>query len=508
MPVVEWEVHGAALNAQEPTDGGRLTVSFTENVDTRFHEYAMLGPLVNTVDCSPAGGTTANANGAALSHGMNATEYLYVTRGTKWAKIQMSNFSLISDGSETALSEKATDILYTESSNGTEEISIGMAATEYQVITAVSGGVTDTHSANNDGQVCRVFGRMGGEASKPRIAGANGQKILQNTLQDSVTMDSPTWQIRATFPGDITPTSIALDGTFWIPGTDEGPYYLNNDFQVFTPLIPEIGKDEDNCRIQKQYTFMGLLQGLTTGTRVQNAVTSGQSVGPEVFETNSSPIQGRMTGFAATERWGYMALHNDVDGDTYICAIRPRQFGAWHNKPLSFYPLIKLTSTACEFMAFTDKAGGRTNPTMVGGSDDDVIWFTLGRIANEYEDGNYQFASSGAWYGTEMTRERLYDKNPKVFELETEGCDSGKTVTVKLKVDGEDAVRCGSPITKNGLQRVKVPTRLQGRRFQPVLEFATDNSSQSPKVRGALRMKYDRYPVEVDGRAFLEANPA
>lgn len=502
MVVAEWQIHGPALNSLEHSGG--LGVSYTENVDTRYHPFAMLGPLVNDVDCSSAGGTTANANGAALSHGMNATDYLYVIRGTKWAKIKMSDMSLVSDNSESALSEAATDILYTESSNGTEEISIGMASTAYRVITAVSGGATDTHSANDDSQVIRVFGRMGGEASKPRIAGGNGQEVLQNTLESSNTMDSPNWQTRATLPGDVTPTSIALDGTFWIIGTDEGPYYLNNDFQVFTPLIPEIGKDEDNCRVMKPYTFMGLLQGLATGTRVQNAVTSGRSIGPEVFMTNVSPVQGRMTGFAATERWGYMAITNEVDGDVYICAMRPRQIGDWHSNPVSYYPIIKLDSAACEFLAFTDKAGGRTNPTMVGGKNDDVIWFTLGRIANEYADGNYRFAGSGTWYGTEMTREPLHEKRPEVFELETEDCASGQTVTVKVKVDGEDAVQCGAPITKNGLQRVKVPSRLRGRRFQPVLEFSTNDSTKTPKVRGSLRMKYNRYAAEVDGVAFLE----
>lgn len=507
MAVAEWETSGAALNVLEPYEGGRLSVGYTQNVDTRFTEHILLGPLVNDVDCSSAGGTTASANGAALSHGMNATEYIYVIRGTKWAKIQLSNMSLISDGTETALSEKANGILYTESSNGTEEISIGMAGTAYQVITAVSGGATDTHSANNETQVIRVFGRMGGEASKPRIAGGNGQTVLQNTLESTTTMDGSSWQTRATLPGDVTPTGIALDGTFWIIGTDEGPYYLNNDFQVFTPLITEIGKDSDNCRVMQHYTFLGLLINLSTGSRYMRAVTEGRSFGPEVYDGNTSPVQGRMSGFAATERWGYMAIKNDVEDDVYICAIRPRQLGDWHGNPVSFYPIIHFSNTDCEFLAFTDKAGGRTNPTLVGGKDSDVFWITLGRIAHEHDDGNYRFATSGTWYGTEMRRDPLYDKYPEAFELETEDCDSNKTVQVKISVDGGTAVDCGAPITRNGLQRVKIPSRLHGRRLQPVLEFSSNSSTATPKVYGNLRMKYQQHPVKVDGKAFLEESP-
>lgn len=509
VEIAEWEPYGPALNVIEDVayEGfGRLGCSYTDNVDTRWYDQICLGPLVTTIDCGAAGGTAANANGAVRSHGMNATEFLHVIRGTKWAKINLNTRALVSDGSETALAEAATDIIYTKNAAGTEEISIGMAGTAYQVISAVGNGATDTHAANTDSQVIRIFGHMGGESSSPRIGGLSGSTVYQNTIASGTTMGNGNWVTRAILPSGVTPTSLELDGPFWIIGTDEGPMFLNNDFQTFRLLIPEIMKDSENCRAMRGYSFVGLVVDLSTGTRYMKNVETGGSCGPETYWANTSPVGGRMTALAASERWGYMAIYNIVDDVTYICAFRPRQPTDWHPNVFSYYPLIKLT-TECKFMEFTDKAGGVTSPTFYAGSDDDVIWWLAGRTSTDIEDSAYTFAASGTWYGTTLQRHKRFLKGIEFIELETSNCTANQTVTVKVSIDGGTAVQVGAPIASDGMHRIEIPKvdgrrSITGRRLQPQLDFATNSSSASPRVIGTIRVGYERYPLEVDGREY------
>lgn len=491
----EWRVNGAAFNAVEQYEGSPLSVAYTQNVDTRWFDMACLGPLINTVDCGAAGGTAADAGGSAIGVSGTGVEYLYVIRGTKWAKVQLSNMTLISDNSETALSEAATDVISIKNANGSQFVLFGMDDTAYRVITTVSDTVTDTASSHASEKM-RVFGNMGGEASAPRLGGVFGQTIKMLVLSTTVSPVTGVWETRATIPDEVTPTSLRLDGNFWVPGTSEGPYYLNNDFQTFRQIVQEIGSDPDNCRIMREYSYLGLIIGLSTGTRYQKNIINGASIGPEVYDMNTTPIQGKLTGFAATERWGYMNIYNPVTDDTYLCAVRPRQDGDWHGRQMSYYPLAHFTDTSSNFLDFTDKAGGRTNPTLVGGYDDDIFYVTLGRIAREIDDTAYRYATSGSWYGTKMRHPSRYDKLINYVAIETENCSANRTITVSLSMDGGAYEQIGAPITSDGLHRIVIDGDLRGRQVQPRIAFATNDSEQSPRITCPLRMSYELVPAE------------
>ena len=500
MKQAVWQAWGAAFNSVEGTryGNGQLSVDYTDNVDTRFPNHVCLGPLVTTIDCAAAGGTVANVNGFALSGTMNATKFLYAIRGTKWAKIKLSDMTLISDGTETALAEAATDILYTKTAGGTQEISIGMAATAYRVITTVGNTTTDTHSANDTAELMTIFG-LGWPAD--RIVGLQGNTIKGNVLTGSVTMDADSWSTIATISGEaLTPTGVALDGENIIPGYDNGPYMLDSDANRFRPLIDEIDTNSNHCKGMTTWFPKGVMIPLADGMRFQKELV-GRSVGPETYSENMSPIQGKTTGGAGTNRYFFMVVKNEVTDEAYICACTAAQ---QIHKQLDFYPLVTLTNLDCDAILYVGTAlGSRTNPTLVFGSDDDVAWITIGRGWREYDDTNYTYATSGTWYGTEMRRNPEMVKHPKRILFETAGCNtSGETITVSLRVTDQRGVtiteQIGAPITSNGMQILKVSDRVEGWRIRPEITFASNTSSASPSIESVITIEYDESPLRVD----------
>ena len=500
MSEATWQPWGPAFNSVEDTRYGRgeLSVDYTDNVDTRWPNQVVLGPLKTVVDCAAAAGTVANVNGFALSGTIHATVKLFAIRGTKWAKIKASDMTLLSDGSETALAEAATDIIYTKTSAGTQEISVGMAATAYRGITTANDTATDTHSANDDAELVRIFG-LGWPAD--RIVGLAGNVVKANILTGSVTMDAPTWATLATIAGEaLTPTGFVMDGKDMIPCYDNGPYFLDSDYNRFRPLIDEIDTNSANGKQATTWYALGAIIPLYNGTRYQKYLV-GRSIGPETYPENMSPVQGRTTAVAATNQGLYLWIYNEPNDDTYICFCKP---STKDGKELDFYPLMTVDNTNCDAAEFIGTAlGARTNPTMVFGHDDDVAHFTLGRTTRDIDDANYTYATSGTLYLTEMRRAPKMLKKIKRVMFETSGCNtSGETITFQVRVTDERGVeiteQIGAAITTNGMQILTTPDPIIGWRIRPQVVFASNTSSASPAIESVITIEYDEMPLRVN----------
>ena len=509
---LEWDPTGPALNSFEDTSSGGtgpLTVDYAQNVDTRFG-VACLGPLTNTVTLTAAGGTGTTAIGFAMSGTMNATLFGYVIRGTKWAKVQISNMTLISDGTETALAEAATSIVYTKNAAGTpvQVIAIGMDNTAYRCITAVGAGTTDTHSANNESIINRIMALATPSGTYQRMVGLGRSgaantgmnTVRYNILSTTVDADASAWGTTATISGkDITFTGFGLDENFWILGTDEGPFYLDSEFATFRELMPEIGRNASNCVGMGRWSYLGLLIPLLRGLRPQKGLQSYGAVGPERYANNTSPVQGRVQGVTGDEQWAYLPVYNIVTGDTYLCAVRPRQPEDWHNNLLSYYPIAWYQTTVVGFIEDIDTANGtRTSPTTVLGLGTDMGYITRGAIPREIDDTNYRFAASGTEFLTETRRDLDVVKDVQLVTLTTTGCSATQTVTVKLQVEDiltgalRTAITVGAPIASNGFHVLRIPEQdpVSGTRVKPQLVFATASSSASPQVIGKVRVGY------------------
>ena len=414
MPIARWRLDTPALNGYEDIGYGTeslegvLSCSYGDNTDSRWRGELRLGPLVTTIDCDGADaagggsvGTPATVNAFAFSNGINAIDQLVVGRGTKLAAIKLSDRTQVMDGTMAGagapFAEAVTDLIYTKAANATEEISVGMDNTIYQVITALPATGGFTASANDESVKNRIFGLAGSDNAAGQVAGlgrgASGQNIArQNVMTGTVTMDASSWSTRATLSGEaVIFTGFALDGRFWIIGTSNGPYYLDSDGQRFRPLIDSIDNQlsaPTNCFGMRSWDLLGpaVICPLGRSVRVIKDLQS-VSVGPEVFRTNTSPVQGRLGKSDGSEMWDYWPIYNTITGETYICAVRPRQPGDPHGNLLSYYPIITLTDTESKIVAYAGTRGGQANPTVYFGSGTDVSWFLEGRTNRFPDDG-------------------------------------------------------------------------------------------------------------------------
>lgn len=487
--VAEWDLTSPAFCSYETPDG-YLGIDYLDSLDSRWTKHGLtLGPLVTVLDCSARGATLANVNGFAVAPitMQAAGPFLYLSGGTRWGKVALtggtSALTLSSDGSEGAMAEATTCVLYTKNAAGTEEISFGMAATAYRVITTVGAGATDTDAANDSTLIYSILAPAGSDAAYRQIAclgrgsGTPHNKVDQITLSGTVTMKTPTATTRATIAGEtFTFTGYALDGDRWLLGTSNGTYYLDQESQAFSPTMEELDNDSAHCaQMQKWSIFRNrILVPLRRSLRYSKNVIEGASVGPETYRTNNSPINGQMTAFTSSERWGYGAFLNPVQDKTWLCAMRPRDVGDWHGNDISFYPIAKLADgIECRAAIYTGTQGNtaRTMPLVVIGHDSNIASFDEGRVDIFPDDTSYNFAASGTGYLSEMRRDPQFNKDIDYLVVETTGCTASETVTISLTTTDEngtaETVQLGGPITTNG--RHKIPVR--GQTDMPLVRF-------------------------------------
>lgn len=523
LQYMEWELSGPHFNSGERIVPGAavgyLGTDYTEGCDTRTEGKLQLGPIVNNVDLSSVGGTAANTNCYTRSYDMNATEFIYIGRGTKWAKIDAlgSGFTHMSPVTEAsaATAERITSLLFTRTPGGTQEISVGMRGTAYRVITAVANaGSDDTHAANSSSVINsvmmlgpdRVFGAQD-------VASATPATLRGNILTGSVTMAAPAWATNATLPGHkLKVNSLGLDGNFVVVGTNRGPQMLDPQYNQFRDLALEIDTDAKNCAAMGNWQPYGLTYSLRYASRTQYGGNS-VSDGPENFPTNTSPVGLRLTAVCGSDRWQYRAYYNETTGNTHILAGRPRQANDPHDNPMSFYCFAVLTSKVCEFLGYIGTMDGLlTYPLLIGGYGTDYFYVgTEGGGVNGFVAP--YVASTGTWYGTESRREAHLMKDICAIELETANTTSGysATLTFALSTDGGSSYTSLSGGLSNngvvataGMQRLLpisdagVPlSAYSGRHFKPKITLARGNGvgDPPPYAAGKLRIHYRPRPI-------------
>lgn len=514
MNVVSWQPDTPSFNSFEDTRGGTgpLTTNYTDGCDGRFRGVLQLGPLGTNVDLSAAGGTTTNANGGAFSEGIDSAEKLVVIRGTKPALIKLSTRLNVADGSGAAFAAAATDIIYTYSAGGTEEISVAIGDNSYEVITAVPDTGGYTKSANNESIHNQIFGRVGSKNATGQIVGlgfaSNVQNIVRtNILTGSTTMDASAWSTRETLSGfkGIFTGFINVNGA-WFVGTDAGPYYLNDDFQTFEPLIPSLTRSSNHCKNMREHPSLGVIIPLERGIRIFRSVNDNDNVGPDQYWNNTSGVQGRLVSQCYSDQWLYWAIQNSITDTVYICAVRPRRDGDAHANKLSYYPILTLSAVDCDFMEFAGTKGSQTNPTVYYGRDSDAGWFIEGRGNRFPDDQNCTYAASGSWSGTQIRRHRGQNIVPKAFRVRTSGCTSTEKVT--LSVDYLDHTgtsqnhTIGAPITSNGVHWLEVTKdkQISTEFLAPKLSLARGGTStNTPRVLGEIEMFYELEPTKDAG---------
>lgn len=479
--------------------GEYLSVSYYDGMDGRWPGELWMAPAFNAVTLT--GGTVANTRAFCDSGGMNATIFIYVARGTVVEKVQISNWAVSTN--QLTVAAEALDLIHTRSANDTEEISIAIGnGAAYRVISAVANiNVADTESANNEAIKANKFfisypddaiGILGaGTGTVPNI-------VQTNKLSGTVTMDASAVATRATLTGEFNITGAARDGIYNVIGTDRGPTYLNDQFQQFRLLIPDMGRSVFNCAAMRESQYWGLLYSTATGLRRQQGIWEGGSIGLERIATNTSPVQGPVTALAGDGEWDYANVYNPVTGNTYLCAFRPAQphEKKWETgNPAAWYSLFKYPSSVRSNALYNldTRAGVLTNPVLVAGNGSNMGYITKGRTWRWPDDTNVTFQTAGTTYLTELRFPAGKQAVISRFGFSCANLASTKTITLKVAVDGGTAVQVGAIANSqpaNEWHWFTVPDALRGSRVAPQIE-GVGTSGSSPRVVSEMVMDYE-----------------
>ncbi len=500
---VEWDLNGSALHSVQDASG-YLGTDYTQSVDHRWRGIGLvLGPKLTSIDLSAASGSATNANGQAEIT-VSGTEIAYIIRGTKWAKVNLATMALISNGSESALGEAATSILYVKNADGTERMVFGMANTLFRIITVFTTGATDTHVAHATdkyrifayGTPSSVLVGLGKAALTPENVIASVQ------LTGSVTPDTAAFSTRATVAGsEFTFTGFARDGNFWIVGTSDGPYYLDSDFSEFRPLIPELDLNTAHCANELETSFFGTLIPLANGLR-QSHYLSGQSVGVEKWPGNRSPVLPPVTAIAVGgEKWFYTWHRNAITSASYLVAWRPAEPGDDHPNPFTPY-VVGYTTSVVGYCRYIGTRGGRTLPTFMAGRDSNALYWGEGRTVARPDDTSADYESSGTWYGTEMRTRTMTD----IVGWEIIGGTYNPTnyAVVSVRLDGRETIQLGGPLkefSNDGVYRYMFPANesVKGMQVRPQIALTGSGTTNTPVVP-RFRLLFKNLPTCVDGR--------
>ena len=528
---IEWRVDGHDLNSFEviPLGGstGYLGRDYGTNTDGRWLGCDTLGPLINTIDLddndmvsstamlgqTPLGTTfilgpqesVEDSSGMSLIKASGGT-FGYIIRGSRPAKVNLSTMALVDAG--VVFDAPATDIITTFPEDVTvrSEVSIALGQQPYQVLQEPDVGVppmADTWQANLDSQTADIFG-----AAPDRTVLTTGTLVSGNIQTGSVTMLDPNWQTVTTLTTqNVEGTGFALDGNLWVLGTTDGPYMLDNNTGEFFPIMPELDLSDANCREMETVFGVGVVIPLQFSLRYQR-YGAGASFGVETFQSNTSPVQGTVTGLAGSPREMFTTIKNPSTGDTYLVSWMPRETYS-HDRGAGIVPFViaKFTGVGSDFLSWIGTVDGlRTNPTLMGGYDDDAFWMTCGRTSRWIDDSNYRYAASGSTYLTELRRFRNVIADVEYIEGELSGTmDANKTVSVYLSLDGGAYTQIGSTQTATGFVRLLasssgVPqSAFHGKhRIKIRIDYASNASTASPQWLGPLRMAVRTRPTEVN----------
>lgn len=538
----DWQVDSPAFFSVEDISLGRgfLGCDWGESTDARWKGVNTIGPQINIVDLSANDAVSAaNAIGQAEIVKSGDATYAYIIRGRPLTKVDLSDMSL-GDTGET-LTAAGTSIISTKTAGGVLELSVGQGSTsQYRTVTAANVGAAggnDTFS--NGGQAVEIFARATDRIVAMRIA-SNVLTVEGIILSGSVTMASPVYStVAELFNLDITPTGFAMDGDNWVLGTTDGPYMLDAKLAEFFPLLPELSTDSLHSIGLTNWGPVGTVIQTRYSTRMQRFAV-GEPFGADVFEANTSPIQGEPKRGDGSEHWFYEPIYNPSDDRSYIIAWRPRQPDDLHPHPMSAYPIARLAAgIESDYVKHIGTADGvRTLSTVMGGHDDNIFWFSEGRFRRSLDDSLYTFEQTETprQYFTELRREQGVIKDLEAVECLALDATAGETITFGFSVDGSiyeelngSTIRNGQhweditdnweditidwedigqslngAITTPGWNRIlfvdnnSVPHEwASGRAIKPRVTYTTGGAQVAPKLANPLRVYYRTRPLMV-----------
>lgn len=283
-------------------------------------------------------------------------------------------------------------------------------------------------------------------------------------------------------------TSLAELGSLLYVGKEDGLYVLDMT-GIGQRLTPEVGAyaHADNCENMRAWhgsLWVPHIRGLLNyrNLAAQGFLVTPATPGGPVDEGN--PVHGYVTAMAGDNRWLYVALYTP-DGDTYIVAGREAQEGEFSEGPLIWHPLAKIASVKCEAMHIS---GLYTNPRLYFGLGDDVGYIILPRAGdNPINDSNCRYNLTGSIYfpshsWASPTTSKLW----KSIEIQGDKITSARYVEVYYRVDGGPWQLAGTATFSTSQVLPLAQEGVAGKKIEIRLDYTIPNTASPLLIRAVV----------------------
>ena len=445
---------------------------YAVNVDARFPNAIIAGPLVTTVEI----GGSQNVSGF-----FEQDDMLFCIAGRYCKEI---------DGEDTVTLAKdfGADKIATDCAvfGGTAYVGMGYSEAFWQRASANDPTKTWTQASGLYIGYLATF--------KDRVWAS----VTANAVRSFATTPTTASNWSGSYPiGDpgAPITEVAELADYLYIGKQDGLFTLDEDY-IARPATPELAsvRSANNCVHMRAWHgsmwvphIRGLLNYRALGANgfVVTPATPGAWV------TSANPARGLVTALAGDNRWLYAALYTP-DGDTYIMAGRESFADEQEHGLLIWHPLAKIAGKRCNAMHLS---GLRTNPTLWFGVGADVGYITLPRNGeNPLQDSNSRYATTGSIYfpahsWSAPTTKKLW----KAITVEGRDLTPSRYVNVYYRVDEVSNWTYAGRANRWPKSVIPLPAAgVSGARLEIRLDLVLPDSSKPPViysvvVRGAER---------------------
>ena len=456
---------------------GAARYFYAENMDARFPEQVLPGPLVTVLT------TGCNANVVAIAEHKSKT---YVAGGRYVKSISSS------------------DTVGDERDLGQDKVAVDMAQFDGKLyVSQGAGGYI--HCCDTDGQWNTDNDVQAGAlcVAHERLYAATGANVVQSVAADPMDPDDWTASYEIGEPGTGITALAALGDQVFVAKPD-GLYALDAT-GIVAHVTPELRafRHADNGKGLTSWhgvLWMPHVRGLLLCVPQATAYTvASAQPGRDADDTN--PVRGWVTAMAGDDRWLYAALYT-IAGDTWLLAGREattEEDAAWGR--MVWHPLARLEGKKCEAMHLSSSG---TNPRLWFGVGADVGYITLPRYGdNPRHDANCRYATSGRmYYSSACWDVPTTTKVFKSIELVTEHLSPTRYLDVYYRLDGREWVRAGRAIASPQYAISLGTQGVAGKRIEIRLDYAS-GGTHTPAVVKAIVVRAAERAEQVDVITFV-----
>lgn len=471
IPMVWRTLHLGYGDEQQRVEG---RYRYAVNMDARFPEQLLPGPLVTTID------TDCGSNVVAF---FERDGQLFCVGGRYCKKIALAD------------DEPSTDKDFGEGKVATD-------AMVYNDVAYVGMGYDDGFWARSITGWVQASGLYMGKmvVFKDSAWASVSQYEVSKFATAPAIASNWSYKYDIGDPGKAITSLTELANLLYV-GKRDGLYVLDMT-GLGQRVTPELAAytHADNCVNMSPWHgslwvphLRGLLNYRSLGA--QGFLVTPATPGGPVDEGN--PVHGQITAMAGDDEWLYAALYN-ADGDTYILAGREagQAERPFVDGPLIWHPLAKIESVKCEAMHIS---GLYTNPRLYFGLDDDVGYIILPRAGgNPINDPNCRYTLTGSIYlPSHSWASPATTKIWKSISIQGDKISSARYIDVYYRIDDGVWVKAGTATFATQHILALAQQGVSGRKIEIREDYTIPNTA-APFLLRAVVLRGAERPQTVD----------